>query len=488
MRYIYLILIVLVAVSCSKDLEDLNKDTKSPNEVPGETLFSNAQKELSDQVASINVNLNIFKLIAQYATETTYTDEANYDVVNRTIPDNAWRILYKDVLRDLKESKEVLEATREELVLDADKAVLDNKIAIIEIHEAYTYNRLVDLFGDIPYEEALDINNILPKYDDAETIYGKLFDKIDAAYAMMDDTYGSFGSADIIYGGDVAMWKKFAMSLKLKMGIHLADYDNATAQSMIEDAVSNGVFTSTSDDAKFTYLGATPNTNPLYVDLVASGRHDFVAANTMVDILKDLNDPRLSLYYTTIDTGAGPEYIGGQYGYNSPYDNHSHLSPVFEEPSFPCTIFSFSEVCFYLAEAAERGYSVSGIAADFYTDGITASIVDDWGGVAGDATTYLAQPDINYATATAATSWQEVIGTQGWIASFNRGFIGWTFWRRLDYPAMNTPENPRTEDGSVPVRFIYPINEQTLNGDNYDAAAAAIGGDKLITKLFWDVN
>jgi hypothetical protein len=84
--------------------------------------------------------------------------------------------------------------------------------------------------------------------------------------------------------------------------------------------------------------------------------------------------------------------------------------------------------------------------------------------------------------------WKEKIAFQSWLASFNRGFNAWTTWRRLDFPVLPPPPSPATEDGSVPVRFPYPVNEQTLNGANRAAAAAAIGGDKMITKLFWDVN
>jgi hypothetical protein len=69
---------------------------------------------------------------------------------------------------------------------------------------------------------------------------------------------------------------------------------------------------------------------------------------------------------------------------------------------------------------------------------------------------------------------------------YTRGFEGYTFFRRLDYPAFVMPPNPPTGVDKIPTRFTYPINEQTLNAKNYTAAAAAIGGDLLTTKLFWD--
>jgi hypothetical protein len=146
----------------------MNLDKKRPSVVNGETLFTNAQKELADQVASINVNLNVYNLWAQYLTETTYTDEANYDVVNRTIPDNAFEVLYRDVLMDFKEASKLIAATE---FLPTEAAVKENQLAIIEIMSIYTWQRIVDQWGDVPYSAALDVDNTLPKYDDAEAIY-----------------------------------------------------------------------------------------------------------------------------------------------------------------------------------------------------------------------------------------------------------------------------------------------------------------------------
>src|SRR5690349_15555006 len=114
----------------------------------------------------------------------------------------------------------------------------------------------------------------------------------------MNATYGSFGSADVIYDGDVASWKKFANSFKLKMGMTIADDDNAKAKATVESAVAAGVFTSNADNAEFQYLSTPPNTNPIWVDLVQSGRKDFVAASTIISAMTSRNDPRLDDFFT----------------------------------------------------------------------------------------------------------------------------------------------------------------------------------------------
>lgn len=473
-KIIIVLMAFLVIASCTK-LEDLNEDTKNPTAVPGVTLFSAAQKSLADQIASTNVNMNVFKLFAQYWTETTYTDEANYDIINRTIADNAWREWYRDVLMDLKQAKIVIAETK--YVTEAETKAAANQVIIADILECFVYERMVTLWGDIPYTQALDIDNVTPAYDDAMTIYKDLLTRLANNVNSLDTGYGSFGSADLIYGGDVAAWKMFANSLRLKMGIILSTADAALAQSTIEAAVTSGVFTSNADNAEFKYLNATPNTNPLYVDLTLSGRQDFIGTNTMIDdIMNPLEDPRRAAYFTFApDTNV---YIGGIYGASNPYTDYSHVGDMItQDPTFPCLILSYVEVEFYLAEAAERGFT-NGVAADHYANGITASF--DYWHVDG-AADYLAKPEVAYATA--AGDWKQKIATQAWIAFYNNGYLGWTEWRRLGHPTFNPP--PGMSQADIPLRFTYPVFEQTLNGSNYNAAASAIGGDNMSTRIFF---
>jgi hypothetical protein len=526
-KIITISLIFLVFISCKK-LEDLNKNVKDPLTVPGETLFTNGQKKLFDQMVSSNVNFNIFRLVDQYWTEVTYVDESNYDLITRTIPDWHWRHLYEDVLKNFSDGKAFIQSAQ--ILTSDDSIIKQNKIAIIDIMEVYTYSVLVETFGNIPYSEAINVNNLLPKYDDAFTIYKDLLTRLDNDLSKMDPTFDSFGSADNMYQGDVNSWVKFANSLKLRMGMHLADKDDALAKATVESAAPN-VFSSNADDAKLPYLKSTPNTNPIYVDLVSSGRHDFVASRTITDTMNNLNDPRMTLFFAnpvafkyrkvnnknqdSVVTNMGrifvyrdingddsmvfkkPPYtvlasdslkvrfyIGGINGVANSFSRSTHVADKIQEPTFPGTILDYAEVEFFLAEAVERGYSVGGTAAGHYNAAITASI-EDWGGTTADATAYLANPDVAYTTAKG--NYKEKIGLQFWLALYNRGFEGWTEWRRLDYPVLRAPANAKVAaDGKVPVRFTYPIEEQTLNGANYQAASSAIGGDVMTTKLFWD--
>lgn len=272
MKKILIILsFIALNVSCEK-LEDLNVNIKDPASVPGETLFTGAQKRIVDQMVRPNVNFNIFRLFAQYWAETTYTDESNYDLTTRSQPDNLWDLCYINTLNNFVEAAKVISATT--APAGEDPAVKQNKLAIIEIMQVYCYDVLVETFGDVPYTEALDVNNKpLPKYDDAMTVFKALLTRLDAAIGKLNKNFGSFGAADNMYGGNVALWYKFANSLKLRMGLLLADTGDAAAKTAVESAAPN-VISTNAENAKVIYLSAVPNTNPIYIDLVASGRHD----------------------------------------------------------------------------------------------------------------------------------------------------------------------------------------------------------------------
>jgi hypothetical protein len=470
---------LLLAVGCTKDLTNtLNTDPKQPLSVPSYSLFTNAERFFTNNVTSSNVNLNIFRLVDQYWQETTYTDESNYDLVTRQIPDRLWAAMYRDVLQDLQAAKNLIPADVIDPVTQGpDVTRQKNEIAIADVLQVYTWYYLVTTWGNIPYSQALNIDNKFPKFDDQQAIYNDLLTRLDADITNMNVADQSFGEADIIYGGDVSKWKKFANTLKVKMAMTIADVDNAKAKTLVEAAVASGIFTSNADNAVFQYLDNPPNTNPIWVDLIQSGRKDFVAASTIVNAMKPLNDPRLPLYFTTDNAGG---YSGGAPGASSNFATFSKPAATITEPDFPATILSYSELEFFLAEAVERGYNVGGTATTHYNNAITASILE-WGGTTTQAAAYLLQPTVNYATA--GTTYKQKIGMQKWIALYNRGWDAWNEIRRLDYPLLVAPS---TAKSAFPVRFTYPVNEQNVNTTNYNSASAAIGSDKVSSKLFWD--
>lgn len=522
----YFIFLVLFGLSAC-ELPD-NVDPKSPTEVPVESLFANAEVAFVDQVNSLNVNANISRILSQQVAQTTYYNETRYNFLDRNIPDAYFANFYRDVLMDLARVRELTEASD-----GYSPAMKANRLAVVDVIEVYSYMLLVDAFGNVPYTDAVGGASMPnPTYDDAATIYTDLLARISASISAFDVTDGSFGSYDFIFHGDVASWKTFAASLKLKMALRIADVDATAAQTAGNAAIATGVFAN-GERAALDYIGVTPYSNSVYEQMIQGGRKDYVPSELLIDLLSDLQDPRINLFLTAPvkfsykfknDDGSNKDTtflknrylyyldkddndsvtvyaaaphtilaadslnvfhleVGGIFGEANTYSGCSRFTASMLEATAPAILIDYAEVEFMLAEAAERNWTVAGTAEEHYNNAVAASI-EDWGGSAADATAYLAQAEVAYTTATG--TWKEVIGTQKWIALFNRGDEAWAEYRRLDAPTFYAPVGLTSAD--IPTRMPYPFNEDQLNKANLAAAAAAINGDYATTKLFWDVN
>lgn len=465
-----------LGMSCTKDITRFNEQTKNAGSVPGETLFSTSVLRYVRLLASPNVNTNIFRFTVGYWATTTYQDEPQYDFETRNIPGGEWTAMYRDVLSNLKEASRVLDG---DATLSAGEKA--NKLAQVDMIAVSAWYFLTTSLGNVPYSEALDNENFFPKYDDAKTIYDDLIKRLKADVAALNPAEpGVSADQDIIFSGDVASWKKLGNSLLLRMAMTIADSDGAQAKSVFEGATA-GAF-GPGELAEYKFLSDPPNTNPLWEDLVQSGRQDYVGAKPLLDKLVNMSDPRLTAYYRPNGDG---NWVGGIIGSNNTFSTTAKPSALFQDPTMPFLIMGYSEVEFLRAEAVERGFTVTGSAESHYNSGISASI-SFWGGSESDITTYLARQDVAYATA--AGDWKQKIAFQKWIALYGQPVQAWVEMRRLDYPDKTIVPAPVGAKSGYPNRIPYPQSEQTLNPDGYAAGSAAIGGDKVETKLWWDKN
>jgi len=466
-------LAVFTLQSCTKNIDSINSDTKKPTIAPPGALFANGVRNLSDGLANASVNINVWRFTVKHWAMTTYQDEARYNFTTRNIPQAWWNRMYKDVLADMNNATLLVKA-------DANiaPAVKTNQLAILDVMQVYTYGILVNTFGNIPYSQALDFTVTRPKYDDAKTVYADLMKRLGDDISKMSAAAGAgfTSTEDLLCGASMAKWIKFANGLRLKMGMLLADADAATAKAAVE-ASDAGALASATDNVLLTYLGSTPNTNPLYSDIVLGGRGDYVAASDLMTPLLSMSDPRTAGFFAKDNNG---NFTGGTVGANNTLSVTSQPSSKVSAATAPNIFMDYAEIEFFRAEAVERGWNVAGTAESHYNNAITASIIS-WGGSATDAATYLARPDVAYTTATG--DWHQKIGFQKWIALYNRPYDGWTELRRLDYPKLSAPVSAVS---GFPNRFSYPTAEQQVNNDNYTKASSDIGGDKVETKLFWD--
>ena len=468
--------LALIAFSCTKPLSSLNVDPKSSKVALGTALFTQAEKNFSDANSTTSISVAPFRVISQEWTGNSYIYEAIYDFAVYDCPDGWWNAMYINVIHNTELAKQAFPVN-----FPGTPGALRNDLDISDLLEVYAFGELVATFGDIPYTQAQNTKMPFPKYDDAKTVYADLMMRIDTCIAGLNAGENAMGSADLIYGGNVAQWIKFAASLKLRMAMLLADVDPTTATTKVNEAITTGVFQSNSDNALFSYDPASPtNSNPIWQSIFYSGRHDFVPANLVVSTMVGWNDPRVPYYFTQYNSG----YSGGNPGQGNGYGLFSDFGTALYTASLPADLLDYTEIQFYLAEAVERGF-IPGTAATYYNNAITASI-QFWGdNNPADVSAYLAQPSVNYTTA--AGTWKQKIGYQAWIADYNRNWESWTLIRRLGYPDIDAVSPPVGEVSNFPLRLYYPINEVSSNPINWAAATKLIPGgrDVVSAKLFW---
>lgn len=472
-----LLLPLVLAVSCTKSLTSLNDNPKAPLTAPSTSVFLAGEKGLVDLYTTEFWGSAPFRLVAQAWSENTFAIESNYNFSINNAPGGWWTNIYTTALSNLAQAKGLYAQDVQ------DTNLLKNDRIVTDILEVYGYSLLVNTYGNIPYSQALNRTIPFPAYDDAKTVEYDLLARLDTDITHLNTGYGSLGGADQIYQGNTTQWKKFAATLKLKLALLIADTDPTTASTKAQEAIVAGVLGSNADNAVFVYdPSAVVNSNPLWQDLVnGANLHYYSPSAYFIQTLQAWNDPRLALLFTKDPNGG---YSGGIAGGGNSSTELSSFSAQWLAPAYPGDLLDYPETAFLLAEATERGFSTSGVAAVYYDSAVSASI-QFWGGSYTQAQAYLAQPAVAYGTA--AGSWRQKIGYQKWIAFANRNWDSWTEIRRLGYPDLNVVSPPVAAVSQFPLRFYYPPAEQTSNSVNWAAAVKALPGgqDVVSAKLFW---
>jgi hypothetical protein len=473
-------MVIAVLLSCTKGLESKNYDPTKPVALPVETLLAGAERSASNVMYNNYVNGKIGMLYAQYWSQTQKESDSQY-LLDEGCNNTLWGI-YSSALSNLNEVVRLNNVNPE--------AGSPNQVAIANVLSVWIYHVLTDTYGNIPYSESLKgLGDFTPAYDDAKIVYDSLLKRLDAQLALFDSSKGTFKTGELIYNGKVSSWKKLANSLKLRIGLRVAEAEEARAKPIIEAAISGGVFESAADDAFFPYQAVAPDQFPFNEQSGAGLPNDYQVSETLVKYMQQVSDPRLPVYArpATLDgTIKGKPYgIGkfdGGYGYNA----FSYPGTKPYSPTFPGIIMSYAEVEFALAEAAARNFNVPGTAAEHYEKGIRASLA--FWGVSAEAGAYLEKVPYH------AADWKNCIGSQKWLALYMQGMQSWFERLRLKFakpggedlfvaPAGGSQDPNVTV---VPNRLTYPASEANINRANYLSAGQAIGGNTKGTKLWWN--
>ena len=457
--------------ACGDGLTDLNVNPNEPVSVGAEFLLPSAIVSGAERLHGSSLNMDMVGLWVQHYAEHRYTQEDRFEITDGAVSGH-WTSLYAGSLRNLYE---VVEKGKE-----TDRA---NVVAVGTILETWLFQAVTDLWGDAGYAQALLGRDSPPDmtvtYDTQETIYDGLLANLEAATAMISPSGPRITQGDLLYGGDMDRWRKFANSLRLRLAIRLSEVDPATAASVFASAMSAGVFTSSADDAKVRFVDNGVDVHPIFG--YERNRDDHSISATLVDTLKALNDPRLPIYARPNQAG---EYVGTKNGDQTdpPLTQVSRIGTYFSSAATPAVIMSYAEVLFLRAEAAERGWA-PGDAADLYRQAITAAM-SQLGVPAADISAYLVQSRIQYKGGQAGL---DQIWLQKWVALFGNGPEAYAEWRRTGIPRLQAGPDA-LNGGVIPVRLPYPDRERSLNREAVEAAVARQNGATLSTPVWWDVH
>ena len=485
--------VALSVAACNTDnLTNLNKNPNNPEDVPASTLFTAATVDAVSRWFG-GYDLRATEFVTQHLAEVQYPNEDQYTRLTGGSTAGFFDNPYTLHLVDFEKAIE--------------KGVTANQPGIYGpalTMRTLSFGYITDTWGDIPYFDALKGDaggSLSPKYDAQKDIYADFFaqlDKVSKDIAAAGANAGSLGSADPIYGGDLLHWQRFANSLRARYALRLVNKDPTTTNTQLAAAFAapGGVFQSNADNAVFTWPGDGVYNNP-WANFFST-RDDNRVSIVLMNLLKSLNDPRISLYAqpspddgtykgapNALTPDAAAPYIccssritAKMFPGNTAYGFFGGTGN-----SFPSFVMTYAEVALTQAEAANR--SLAGLnpaqAAGFYDAGVTASI-EQWGGTAAGAAAYLAQPNVAYV---AGTPGLIRIAQQKWIALFSDGGQAWAEWRRTCVPYTVFP-GPAASRANIPRRFQYSTTERSVNGTNLNAAIAQQGSDTFETRMYWD--
>ncbi|MGJ1239142.1 SusD/RagB family nutrient-binding outer membrane lipoprotein [Sphingobacterium siyangense] len=476
--------------SCTKDFERINTPPTSVTTVDPSLLIARILRDGTFQESGELPNNKFGSWIQHWAGGPVVPVSRYFEG-----PENLIWSQHYTLLRNIVQIKQELSGKE-------DNAEGRSKLAIAELYEAYLYQRLTDLFGDIPYSEITKSNkeiNRTPKFDKQEEIYPALVQKVDAAIARLTSGDLSYGSSDFFYKGSIDKWKKFGNSLKLKLGIRMRYANPSLAQKTVTEAMTSaiGLFSSNSDNAAVpTYNDAqAENQNPILRQMTTGSADLRYLANTLVDKLKEYNDPRLPLLAEPVISNGVSTYQG--IGVSLTDNQLSQLiranystanKSTWFSLSFapiPSYAFTYSDICFYKAEAALLGWgATTANAQTFFTEGVKAALALPPYNMTAIPSAY--EPVLNLSGLTDEQK-MEKIATQKWIHLFGRDMEAFAEWRRTGYPRLTPGPNPGSTNGQIPRRAIYSSEEAELNAANLkEAAARMTNGDSFLSKVWWD--
>lgn len=527
-RLFVLTVTILVGSSCTKNFDEINtpKDQITIDQLDVKTVGSAlAQAQYSGMMTWYQVSHNLyagewsqfFTIIHPNFPSANFTEVGSWS-------DPTFTGIYTN-------TRWGAAGTQLKLVEDfTEENNLTVENAIAKVWKVQLFHRITDYWGPIIYSQ-FGNGETSVAYDSQEDIYRSFFQTLDEVVTVFQNNSGeeAFGTNDLVYGGNVDQYLKWANSLRLRLAIRIAYADPSLAQQEAEKAISapGGVITENADSA---LLESTVNN----INKLSSITYhtEFVVSSTMQSLLVGYDDPRLDVYMQPccgrLQQFEGEGYVGMRNGMPSSdrgrdlEQNNSFVGskwlPIADGgTNEPDRLMEAAEVYFLRAEGALRGWNMGGTAKDLYESGIRASLearTDATSDVidayvvstntpakpltyTGEADLYDSPPvsdiPVLYQEAGSFETRLEQIITQKWLSLYPMNdWEAWTERRRTGYPrgyAIIESLNPRVSTTELVRRLTFVPSEYTNNLEETEAAVSLLGGpDENDTRVWWDAK
>lgn len=530
-KYAGLGLLFLIS-ACTKDYKEINTDPTqySPDNFDANYFLSNSQSNYAGEISGYAGPIlfqsgwvQIFSMATvtgdYYTNADKYVESSNTNSYVASSWNNGYRAasLANEILLNRKDDPEWV-----------------NINAIATIMKVLSIQYVTDTYGDCPYSQAFQARAgvTLPVYDKQQDLYPNLLSDLDAAISSMDASKPA-PTADVSsLNGDVDKWKRFGYSLMLRMAMRLVKVDAGLAQTWAEKAYKGGTLTGNGEDVYFKRDNGNGYGNPnINAWLVATDFYEVRWSKTLIDYLKSVNDPRVTLVAEVpqpgyennndqslpgdnsfaaqtgqpngydLNTGSST-YIANSPGYPGGTGSGADATPIgkYSRPAIalyasrdiPVFVLTYAESELLLAEAAARGWSVGATASVHYKNAVSAAIQALNAYKAGTVTAatadaYAASHPLDVSSTENSL---KAINTQYWATTGTLLNFGesWNNWKRSGYPLLTPVNYPGNfGDGAIPRRQPYPSGEATSNPQNYAAAVADLNnGDDWTSHVWWD--
>jgi hypothetical protein len=468
--------------SCTSSFDEVNTSPDKATSVPISNVMAYVLQQTGTELYDSWNDMSYASAYGGQVTKIQYIDETRYQFRAGTIQ-NKWYYIYL-LMNNAK-------AVEEKALTDGNNVMAGVAITWKILLESIA----TDSWRDVPFTEACRMSEglLLPKYDKQEDIYPGMIDSLGVASELLASGKGSAVTSGVSFlNDDAAKWLKFCNSLRLRLAMRISGVDAAKAKSVVESLAGGELITTNDDNAMYQWPGGS------YKDLWANAlrtRTDFGCCDIMINKLKKLGDPRLSVYADK--TGAylngesSEPYVGYTNGATTNVADVKLVSPIgsrfcmYTSPYTGFTpYFRASETYFELAEAAFLGWNVGIGAEEAYNKAVTLSLEEN--GIDSDAIkTYLG----------GSAKWDGTVGKlydQWWISLYKNGMEAWSLYRRTGYPTENyiAPGRPSTyaNHNTPPFRLPYSIDEEGLNAAQLKLVSDQVKDDFWGTQMWWDTR